>query len=349
MFYVSCSMSFDIITFGSATQDILVKPKHLTLLKYEKSSPEKEVCFPFGSKIDVEDIRFASGGGGTNTAATFSLQGFKTAFCGTVGDDISGKQIINELKKLKVNTGLVASTNKKLTNHSIVISGDGNDRTILAYRGAAELMDRKDIPWKKLKTRWLYLGPLSGLFCLPRSESADSTTGATTPFEDIVNFANKNTIKIAVNPGIAQLSLLNFSDIAKKIDVLILNQEEASFLTKIPVKQEKEILKKMDEICPGVLVITKGGEGVAVSDGSSIYTALPPINRKIVDTTGAGDSFASGFLSNFIREHGNIEKAIQLGMANSVGCLSQVGAKPGLLKKGQEFERVEIRKENILN
>ena len=50
-------------------------------------------------------------------------------------------------------------------------------------------------------------------------------------------------IKIAVNPGIAQLSLPNFSQITKKIDMLIVNQEEASFLTKIPYQQEKEIFK----------------------------------------------------------------------------------------------------------
>ena len=84
---------FDIITFGSATQDIIVKPKHLTSLKYEKSFSEKEVCFPMGSKIDVDQMDFYSGGGGTNAAATFTLQGFKTAFCGAMGIDVSGKKI----------------------------------------------------------------------------------------------------------------------------------------------------------------------------------------------------------------------------------------------------------------
>ena len=47
-----------------------------------------------GSKIDVEDIIFTSGGGGTNTAATFAKQGFKTAFCGAIGVDISGLEIV---------------------------------------------------------------------------------------------------------------------------------------------------------------------------------------------------------------------------------------------------------------
>lgn len=335
---------FDIITFGSASQDILVKPKHLTLLKYGKSSQQQEVCFPFGSKIDVDDIQFNSGGGGTNTAVTFAMQGFKTAFCGTVGTDTAGKEIIGELKTLKINTSLVKVTNKKPTNHSIVISGDASDRTILAYRGAAELMAKKDIPWAQLKTTWLYLAPLTGLLC-------DN-------FVDIVEFAFRHKIKIAVNPSIAQLSLEGFPKIARCIDILIMNQEEASFLTKIPYENGKEMLMKINVMSFGeaTTVITKGGDGVMVSDGKYVYSALPLADRKIVDTTGAGDSFASGFLSAYMREpfgpaqggHGDIEQAIQLGMANSAGCLSEVGAKNGLLKKGQGFEKVEVKKEEVL-
>ena len=327
------AIMFDIITFGSATQDIIVKPKPVSLLKYDKVPAQSQVCFPMGSKIDIDTIEFNSGGGGTNVAATFALQGFKTAFCGTIGTDISGKKIIDELKALKINTGLVRVTSEKLTNHSIVISSPTQDKTVLAYRGAAELMDKKDIPWGKLKSKWLYLAPLSGLLC-------DN-------FEDLVRFAVDHKIRIAVNPGMAQLSLLHFTDISKKIDILFLNQEEASFLTKIPLEQEKEIFTAIDQMCDGVVVMTKGGQGVTVSDGKQMYSALPPKDRNIIDTTGAGDSFASGFLSDFIRT-GDIEKAIQLGMANAVGCLSQVGAKNGLLKKGQEFERVEVKKEEIL-
>ena len=81
---------YDIITFGSATQDITVNPKKLTVLKYNKDFKTGEgICFPLGSKIDVQDITFTTGGGGTNTAATFVKQGFKTAFCGVVGTDLA--------------------------------------------------------------------------------------------------------------------------------------------------------------------------------------------------------------------------------------------------------------------
>lgn len=324
---------FDIITFGSATRDILVTPKKLTTLGYNKEhAAGAEVCFPIGSKIDLEEIQFLSGGGGTNTAATFAKQGFKTAFYGMVGRDTTAQEIINELKQLRINTGFVQRTDKKHTNHSVVILNSGSDRTILAYRGAAELLEQKNIAFGKLKAKWLYLAPLTGLLC-------DS-------FEALVEYAHSHNMHVAANPSLAQFSLPRFAEIVKKIDVLFLNQEEAAFLTKISVEDEQNIFKKLDDMCPGTVVMTRGGEGVVASDGKHIYRAVPPEKRKVVDTTGAGDSFASGFISEFMRTQ-DIEKAIQLGMANSVGCISEVGAKNGLLKKGQEFERVDVRKEII--
>ena len=247
---------------------------------------------------------------------------------------MAGQEIIEELKSLGVNTKFVLKSKEKKTNHSIVILGINKERTILAYRGASELMGKDNIPWSKLKARWIYLAPLTGLSC--------------EAFSSIVDFSKEINMRVAVNPGMAQLSLPNFPEIAKKIDILILNQEEASFLSKIPLTQEEEIFKKIDELCPGIAVMTKGGEGVVVSDGKQVFKAKPIADREVVDTTGAGDAFGSGFVAGFIQSKGDIEKAIQLGMANSEGCISQIGAKNGLLKKGQEFKEVEVKKEEIL-
>jgi ribokinase len=325
---------YDIITFGSAAQDIHLKSKAFKILKDQKDFITGEgICLTLGSKVDIEDIIFATGGGGTNTAATFAKQGFKTAFCGAIGADISGLEIVRELKHLRIDTKFVVKKKEKHTNHSVIISSTGQDRSILVYRGASDMLNKKDILWKKLKTKWIYLAPLGGLVC--------------EEFGEIVNFAHENGIKVAINPSKQQLSLPeeDLKNIFSKIDILFLNQEEASLLTKIPFEQELEIFKKIDEICPGIAVMTKGAEGVVVSDGKYLYSAVPNPDRKVVDTTGAGDSFASGFLSDYIRHNGDIEKAIQLGLANSEGNLSQIGAKSGLLEKNAEFKRANVVKQ----
>ena len=67
-----------------------------------------------------------------------------------------------------------------------------------------------------------------------------------------------------------------------------------------------------------------------------------------MDTTGAGDSFAAGFLSDFIKNKGDIEKSIQMGLANSEANLSEIGAKTGLLEKNSQFERAKVLKQNYI-
>ncbi|MCX6721134.1 MAG: carbohydrate kinase family protein [Candidatus Staskawiczbacteria bacterium] len=326
---------YDIITFGSAAQDIYVKSKSFKILNDNKDFVTGQgICLPFGSKIDVQDIFFTSGGGGANVAATFARQGFKTAYCGAIGVDMAGLELIRELKHLRVDAKFIVKKKEKHTNQSIIVSADGDDRTILVYRGASDLLCDEDIRWKKIKkTKWFYLAPL-----------ADSLAGV---FEKLISFAKENNIKVACNPSKQQLSMSEekLKDIFSKIDVLFLNQEEAAYLTKIPFENENEIFKKLDEICPGIAVMTKGGDGVVVSDGKYLYSALPNPDRKIVDTTGAGDSFGSGFLSDFIRYNGDIERAISLGLANSAANLAEIGAKTGLLDKNSKFDRIAVAKQ----
>jgi len=321
---------YDIITFGSATWDVFLKPKNYQELKGKQFIKGKGICFSSGSKIDVEEIHSFSGGGGTNTAAGFVKQGFKTAYLGTIGNDLAGKEIIKELKTLNIGTRFVSRTNLKPTNYSVILNtGLERNRTVLAYRGASELLTKKDIPWKELKAKWFYLAPLSG--------QASKLT------KDIVDFAYRNNIKIAFNPGNSQLSLATttFKSILKKIDILNLNQEEASFLTGVPYQKEKEIFKKLDKMCPGIAIMGSSKE-VKVSDGKYLYQAKVP-KVKAVDRTGGGDASSSGFVSSFIIE-GDMEHAVQFNVANAVSCVQRWGAKQGLLKKNEKFRKVKVDK-----
>ncbi len=324
---------FDVVTFGSSSLDIFFSfsNKKYKIIKEEDFITSKGICFPLGSKIEVDDMSLFSGGGGTNTAFTFSNQGFKTAFCGKVGNDSEGEKIIKELKTRKIETKFVSKDISKSTNTSVILDSKGRDRTILLYRGASDSFSQKNIEWEKINSKWFYIAPLSG------------KTGHVT--EKIISFAYKNKIKMALNPGISQLSLpkSKLKNIIGKIDILILNQEEASFLTKISYQKEIKIFNEIDKMCHGIVIMTKGERGVVVSDGKNLYRAKP-LKTRVVDRTGAGDSFGSGFVSEFIKS-GKVEKAIQMGIANSSACLGKRGAKMGLLKKNEKIKKVKIIKE----
>jgi sugar/nucleoside kinase (ribokinase family) len=91
--------------------------------------------------------------------------------------------------------------------------------------------------------------------------------------------------------------------------------------------------------------MTQGAKGSLASDGNFLYRA-PILEAEIIDETGTGDSFGSGFVSEYMKSN-NIELALQFAMANSAANLEEMGAKEGILKEGDNWEKVEIKKEKI--
>ncbi len=328
---------FDIITFGSATSDIFLRLKkdNYSILPEKILTESRGICFPLGAKVFLEETITATGGGGTNTACTFGLQGFKTAFCGKVGDDLQGMTLIDDLKKNKVDVSFCQKDSQYPTAFSAILPIPGKERTVLIQRGACHFMGSGDIPWEKIKkTKWFYLAPLSGKLV--------------EVFEPLVRFANENKIKVAVNPGDTQINLPENSlkCLLGQVDILILNREEASSLTKIPQQEEKEIIKSLASMTSGIIIITKGEEGSLVFDGKYLFEAGVLDGVGLIEKTGAGDAFASGFLSGLLQKN-NIEYCMQLGTANATSCMQKIGAKNGLLKKGDrgEWSRVVVKKD----
>lgn len=326
---------YDIITFGSATRDVYMLCKDMKVVEEKKFITGKGIVVSLGSKVEVEDIQFHTGGGGTNAAATFSKQGFKVAWCGMVGDDPGGREIFHKLHELKIDTRFAFITNKKPTNYSVVLCPTKQDRTILVYHGASSELSIKDIPWKKLQARWFYLAPLSGKLARV--------------FPKLVNFAVSRGIKIAANPGNTQLKMpiRILKPILAKIDILFLNQEEAFLLCGSKILDDSKLLKLLKSMTNGIVVVTKGPEGAVASDGKWLWT-VPILKTRVVDRVGAGDAFGAGFVSEYMRSEDTV-KALQFGIANSSACLSKWGAKEGVFEKGQSWRKVKVAKEIMSN
>ena len=315
---------YDIITFGSVTRDsfLRLKKESYRILGEGESLESKSLCFPLGAKIFIESLEVASGGGASNTAATFSNQGFKVASLSKVGDDKRGEAAIEEMKRFNVAVGFIKKDRKYSTAFSVILSSPIGERTVLIYRGACHFMEVDDMPWEKLKkVKWFYLAPLSG-------KSAQL-------FGPLLKMAKQNNIKVAVNPGESQINLGEevLKPILSQVDILILNREEAASLTKISPKAEQEIIKKLVFLTKGIVVMTKGKEGSVVCDGKYVFRAPAPSVLPF-EKTGAGDAFGAGFLSGLL-EKNDVEYAIQLATANATSCIQKIGAKNGLLKKGE--------------
>ena len=308
---------YDIITFGSASEDVFV---------FSKEFFNKKLCFPLGDKIEMDKIIIRTGGGGVNTAATFALQGLKTAYCGSVGKDYAGFSILLDLKKFRISTEFLSSLEKKTTNHSVILSKQEQGRVILVYRDASNYLP-ENFNLRNFKADWFYLAPLGGEF-------AKKT-------KDIIHFAKSHKIKVVFNPGKEQIKELkkDIKDWLPKVDVLLPNEKEAKILFG-DYKKPEDLFKKIKLYLKGIIVTGEGEKSVAF-DGKNIYRA-GEVKAKVADKTGAGDAFSSGFVSGLIKTS-DIKAALQLATANTAACVQKWGAKEGLLTQSQKYQKVSVK------
>ena len=309
---------YDIISMGSATRDVLMSGEGLEYEKNTNFTTGEAVCLGLGSKVTIDKLVFASGGGGTNAAVTFARQGFHTACIGVVGKDLNGREIVEELMGEGVDTSYFQKHNDDYTGYSVILVHKSGERSILSYKGEGQHFKAEGIPFDSLSSKWLYLDSLGGVYDV---------------LEKSVQWAAKNQVKIATNPGSKELAhgLEKLKPLLKNFSIFSINQEEASQLTGIDYKNETEIFKFMDKLIDGIFVMTKGPDGVVVSDGKTVYSAGIP-ESPIVERTGAGDAFCSGFVVEYIRS-GDIAKSIQFATANASSVVTEYGAKAGILKK----------------
>jgi len=295
---------FDVITFGSSTVDVFLKVKKLS--------------FRAGSKHLIDNLEVVSGGGGTNTACAFSKQGLKTAHVGLLSNDIFSHVILKDLKRFKVKK-FFQRTDKK-TAFSLILSPFQKERSILFYEGASHFLSKKHIPFKKIrKTKWFYLAPLHRKSALV--------------LKPLVKFAKENGIKVALNP--AKETLKDCKEVFRDIDFLLMNKEEIDSLFRGGLQG------KIKEMPSKITAITLGKKGSLIWDGKKLFEASSN-NVRVVEKTGAGDAFGSGFVSGLIREN-DIEYAIRMAVSNAESCIGKLGAKQGLISKGK-LKKVRYKK-----
>ena len=91
---------YDIITVGSATVDVFANTKYSELIKIKTTEKEIDLlAYPSGSKILIKELKFTTGGGGTNTAVALSKLGHKVGFLGKLGCDENADFILKKLKE----------------------------------------------------------------------------------------------------------------------------------------------------------------------------------------------------------------------------------------------------------
>ena len=134
---------FDIISIGSATRDGFFEGIPFIIVKDKRFRVGKGIALPYSGKVKVPKATFTTGGGGTNTAVTFTRQELKTACIFRVGKDVSGEEVIKNLKAEGIDVSYVQIDLKTPTAYSVIFLTQSGERTILSYKGAGENISEK--------------------------------------------------------------------------------------------------------------------------------------------------------------------------------------------------------------
>lgn len=320
---------FDVITLGSATIDVFANTLAETITIHTKEREEKLVAYPLGSKIVVKDIDFLTGGGGTNSAVTFSRFGLNTAFVGKIGRGVNGYKVFEMLKKENISfIGTVDDSEKDTTGFSIVLDSIERDRTILTYKGCNDSLLFEELNLEKLKARWFYSSSLI-------EESYKTLI-------KVFQHAKKIGAKTAFNPSNyqTQKGLSFMIPVLKNTDILTLNYEEANLLLGKNNAPVEELLKGISDNGPKFVVVTDGHKGLYAynREEGMMYILTPKKNIKVVETTGAGDAFGSGFVASLVLGN-SFEDSLRIGLLNAESVIQKVGAKAGILYK-KDIDRI---------
>ena len=302
-----------ICALGAASQDVFLCGKGIKS-QLDPSNNEYVEEFKLGAKLNVEHVVFATGGGATNAAVTFSRQGMQASFIGRVGRDIAGTGVLGELDAEHIDTSQTIYDEQQGTQYSTILLTETGERTILVYRGAAQAHTAHE--YEKINFQdfeWLYVSSFGGAF---------------EALAVIFEHAKKTGVKIAFNPGQAELDQPDLlRGLLEDVSVLLLNKDEAALV--VEGGSSEELARHLMHYVP-VAVVSDGPNGVVATDGKTIIEAGMYEDVPVLDRTGAGDAFGSGFVS-YYSQGKSIKESVVFASANSTSVVTKIGAKEGIL------------------
>jgi sugar/nucleoside kinase (ribokinase family) len=259
-----------------------------------------------------------SGGSAANTAAGLASLGEPVMFIGKVADDPLGKVFSHDIRAagVRFDSPLEPSAMAGTGRCLILVTPDA-EKTMCTDLGIGALLEPGDLDRATIRAaRVVYMeGYLYG------DRHSDRAV------EEVIRVARSSGTKVALSlsdPAWVDLNAAHFDRILDQVDLLFANEEEARRMAGLPTTEEAaEALAKRCE----TVAVTLGAEGsLVLSRGEAARVPAAPVD-KVVDTTGAGDSYAAGFLYGFVNDLG-AERSARLGALVASEVVSHLGARP---------------------
>lgn len=286
-------MPGDVITIGRINIDINMSVK--TLPKANEH-------------VISEDGRIDFGGSAANFATQSARLGVKTSLVSCLGDDEYGQLAMKTIAKAGVDTSCLVVLEKQKTGIFFYVHDSNKDRIVVAEPGANRFLEKHLFEEDKLVSAQLV--HVAGAFPMMIDRVSEVTT--------------TNGMILSLDPGRAGHSI-DYEKILPSTDLLFLNQKELKDY--FGINPTEKALRGLAKTFPGIVILKMGKKGAIATDGFE-YCTSEVFEVPVVDTLGAGDAFAAGFITAWMRSE-RIEQALNVANAVAALTITKAGAQNG--------------------
>jgi fructokinase len=313
-------MSKKILGIGNAIVDIFVKVNDdfLSKNKLIKGSMKLIEKSEYENLIKIIKIeKIEAGGSVANTMAGIAYLKGDSSFIGKINSDEFGKIYKKSLEKIFVNFAYIAKNEELPTGTSIIFVTPDSERTMCTYLGISSQLSKNDINENNIKDYKIIF--LEG-YLWDKGMSEEM-------FKSVIYLAKKNNIKIAMSLSDIFCVKRHKKDflklLIKDLNILIGNENEINELA-----SQKNLIDSVNQLKEfnKLIIITRSEKGSIAIHNNQVVSCDSFKPNQILDLTGAGDLFASGFFKEYV-DNSDIKKCLETGSVLAAKVIEKFGAR----------------------
>jgi len=311
---------YDIVGIGNAIVDLIaeVDDSYLeknSINKGSMSLVDYDVANRIGNEVDI--VKTISGGSVANSIVCIAQQNLKTVFIGKVNQDELGEKFAKGLAEENVEFKITKSLANKHTARCIILVSPDAERTMNTYLGVSQELTEEDVDLNIIEeSSILYLEGY--LWDLDNAKKAIKKSISTA-----INSETKIAFSISDAFCVDRFREEFIDLVNNSADIIFANESEIKSLFET---SELETAIKKCQDTKKIFAVTLGDKGAKIIYKNEIVNIKAEIIDKLVDTTGAGDLFAAGFLAEYIRSQ-DLESSGKEGVKMASIIIQQFGAR----------------------
>ena len=305
-----------ILGIGNAIVDVICKVEDSfleenSLTKSTMKLVDEKEFKKLLTNLKIEET--VSGGSVANSIVGLSQLGNNVGFIGKISDDELGKKYEDGLKKENVEYFYLKKKEEVPTGTCLILITPDSERTMVTFLGTAGKIGKNDIDTNAIKKSEILF--LEG-YLWDEGEPRKA-------FDKAINCANKVAMSLSDLFCVERHKKHFLNLVKQKLDITFANEQEIMSL--IDTKNFDDVIQFSKEI-KKLIIITRGSKGALAVNNEEVFECSAQKDLKIIDLTGAGDLFASGFLDSHVKGK-KLNECLQNGTKMSSKIIQVIGAR----------------------